>query len=49
MADCICQLIENPELRQSVGAKAKENIIRFSRDNVMSQWTNLFNELTTHQ
>jgi glycosyltransferase involved in cell wall biosynthesis len=49
MADCISQLIENPELRQSVGAKAKENIIRFSRDNVMSQWTNLFNELTTHQ
>lgn len=49
MADCICQLIEHPELRKSIGAKAKENVTRFSRENVMKQWTDLFKEFTTHQ
>ena len=29
--------------------KAKKNITRYSKDNVMKQWTELFNELTHHQ
>ena len=49
LADNICKLIENPKLRKEMGAKAKKNIARFSRENVMRQWTDLFKELTTHQ
>lgn len=47
LADSICQLIEHPDYRKAMGKKAKENIKRFSRDNVMKQWTDLFNELTS--
>lgn len=49
LANSICQLIEQPELRKQFGEKAKRNIIRYSKDNVMKQWTELFNELTHHQ
>jgi glycosyltransferase involved in cell wall biosynthesis len=49
LADSICQLIEQPELRKQFGEKAKKNIIRYSKDNVMKKWTELFNELTHHQ
>lgn len=45
LADSICQLVEHSELRKAMGKKAKENIKRFSRDNVMKQWTDLFNQL----
>lgn len=49
LADSICQLIEQPELRKQFGRKAKKNIIRYSKDNIMKQWTELFNELTHYQ
>ena len=49
MADNICKLIESPKLRKAMGEKARSNIRRFSRENVMQQWTKLFNELTHHQ
>ena len=49
MADSICELIERPELRKALGAKAQENIKRFSRDHVMKQWTTLFKELNRTQ
>lgn len=45
LANNICYLIEHPEDRKALGEKAKENIKRFSRDNVMKQWTDLFNQL----
>lgn len=45
LADKICYLIENEEVRIKMGQKAKENIKRFSEENVMNQWTNLFDEL----
>ena len=45
VADKICYLIENEEVRIKMGQKAKENIKRFSEENVMNQWTNLFDEL----
>jgi glycosyltransferase involved in cell wall biosynthesis len=49
MADSICELIEQPELRKALGVKAQENIKRFSRDHVMKQWTTLFKELNRTQ
>ena len=49
MADSICRLIEHPEQRKSLGAKAQENIKRFSRDRVMKQWTTLFEELKSYK
>lgn len=45
LADSICNLIEHPEQRLLLGKKAKENVMRFSRDIVMKQWTDLFNQL----
>lgn len=45
LADKICYLIENEDVRISMGQKAKENIKRFSEENVMSQWQTLFDNL----
>jgi len=41
------QLIEDEELRRRMGQAAKVNSQRFSLDNVMKQWEDLFAELTT--
>lgn len=46
LAESICQLIEHPEQRKAMGERAKENVKRFSRDSIMQQWTDLFNQLT---
>ena len=48
LAESICQLIEHPEQRKAMGKRAKENIKRFSRENIMKQWTDLFNQLSQH-
>lgn len=40
------QLIEDEELRRRMGQAAKVNSQRFSLDNVMKQWEDLFAELT---
>lgn len=45
LADCICRLIEDVPLRKQLGAQARQNIQRFSRDAVMHQWNELFNTL----
>lgn len=45
LADNICYLIEHPEQRMTLGKNAKENVMRFSREFVMKQWTDLFNQL----
>ena len=45
LADKICYLIENEEVRIRMGQKAKENIKRFSEENVMKQWQTLFDDL----
>ena len=45
LADNICYLIENSEIRKKMGEKAKKNIKRYSRENVMTQWTELFNHM----
>ncbi len=49
LAENICKLIENTTLRKAMGEKARSNIRRFSRENVMQQWTDLFNQLSPHQ
>ena len=43
------QLIEDEELRRRMGQAAKVNSQRFSLDNVMKQWEELFAELTSKQ
>ena len=45
LADNICLLIENDELRKKLGYQARENIQRYSRDCVMKQWEELFTSL----
>lgn len=45
LADSIVKLIENPQLRNSMGQKAYQTALRYSEDKVMPQWVSLFNEL----
>ena len=45
LADGILRLIRNDELRKSMGQEAFKRSERYSEENVMSQWVNLFNEL----
>lgn len=44
-AEKICQLIEDPQLRKTMGMNARKNIRRYERDAVMKQWTDLFESL----
>lgn len=43
LADNICMLIENEELRKTMGRKGRQNVLRFSRESIMNQWIDLFN------
>ena len=45
MADRICQLIEDEELRHKMGAAAKETAKKFHIENIIKEWMQLFNEL----
>lgn len=45
LAEKICELIENQKLRKNMGEKGRMNVLRFSRDAVMSQWVDLFESL----
>jgi glycosyltransferase involved in cell wall biosynthesis len=45
-ADRVCQLIEDQELRQSMGKHAIESSRRFSADKIMPMWKQLFEKLT---
>lgn len=47
LADAICYLIGNEKVRKEYGEKAKENAKRFSPENIMPKWEQLFNQLTT--
>ena len=44
-ADRICQLIESPDLRLSMGKAAIESSQKYSADVIMPQWISFFNEL----
>ena len=48
LANNICKLIENDHLRKQLGNKAKENIQRFSQDEIMEKWMALFDSLTNN-
>ena len=45
LADGICKLIEDEELRKEMGSKGRSNVLRFSREHVMQQWVDLFDSL----
>jgi len=49
LADGICRLIEDEALRKQLGAKARQNIQRFSQSVVMHQWTELFDTLISQR
>ena len=49
LADNICRLIEDDNLRIKLGANARVNIQRFSEEKIMNQWINLFNSLTNRE
>ena len=42
LADGLCRLIEDENLRKRFGRKARENIKRFSKDEIMDKWSRLF-------
>ena len=46
LADYICRLIENEELRKMMGSNGRRNVLRFSRETIMPQWVVLFESLT---
>jgi len=45
MADKICYLIENEELRKEMGRKAHQSAMRYAPENIMPMWKKLFNEI----
>lgn len=45
LADSICKLIEDEDLRKEMGHKGRTNVLRFSREKVMQQWVALFDSL----
>lgn len=49
LADGICRLIEDEAFRKQLGANARRNIQRFSKENVMRQWTALFDTLMSQR
>ena len=49
LADNICELIENINLRKQLGSNAKKNIQRFTQDNIMEKWINLFDTIKNDQ
>lgn len=45
LADAISSLIMDKERRMAMGKAAKRNIARYSQENIMQQWENLFKKL----
>lgn len=45
LAEGICRLIEDEELRRTFGANARRNIARFQMDRILDQWDQLFREV----
>ncbi len=46
LAEKIIYLMKHEDMRKSMGAKARKNIIRYKEESVMKKWMDLFNELT---
>jgi glycosyltransferase involved in cell wall biosynthesis len=45
LAAGICRLIEDEQLRKEMGRKAAQNIQRYTIDQIMKQWDELFQEI----
>ena len=45
MADKICYLIENENIRKQMGQKAHQSAMRYAPENIMPMWEKLFNEI----
>ena len=45
MADKICELIENPELRQRLSDNAHGNLDKFSKEKIIKQWCDLIDAI----
>ena len=48
MAERICTFIENTELRQTIGQKARKKSLVYSEDKIMGQWAELFAQIRSH-
>ncbi len=49
LADSVCALIENVEMRKKMGIAARNNIRRFSSNEVMKKWKLLFKTLSAEK
>lgn len=49
LSEAICYMMEHENERKQMGMKARENILRYSKKNVMRQWDDLFNLLKINQ
>lgn len=47
MADAICKLIEDDDLRKRMGQCAKESSRRYELNGIMNQWTQLFKQVAS--
>ena len=45
LADAMCRLIENQELRGRMSERSKEYASSYLLENIMPKWVNLFNEV----
>lgn len=45
LADGMCRVIEDTNMRKRFGANARKNVVRYSQDAVMNQWDVLFHKL----
>ena len=45
LAEGLCRLIEDGELRKRMGHQARVNVKRFSKESVMNQWERIFSSM----
>jgi len=49
LAEKICYLIENEDVRKEMGRKARINVERFKIENIAKQWDDLFKDLLSQK
>ena len=49
LAEKICKLIEDKDLRKQMGQNGRRNVMRFSRETIMPQWMSLFESITKNK